>query len=41
MEDLALEVIGEAIRRMPARRYIERYQQVLAATAKGSRKKTA
>jgi hypothetical protein len=35
-------VIGEAIRRLPAERYIERYQQGLAAAAQGgSRKKTA
>lgn len=41
LDDVALDVIGEAIRRIPAQRYIERYQQVLAATSKGSRKKTA
>jgi Domain of unknown function (DU1801) len=35
VEDLALDVIGEAIKRVPARTYIERYQAVLAGTAKG------
>jgi len=34
VEDLALEVIGEAIKRVPARIYIERYQQVLAETGR-------
>ena len=38
-EDLALDVIGEAIRRVPARTYIERYQKVLAET--GSKAKRA
>jgi hypothetical protein len=28
-EDLALDVIGEAIARVPARKYIERYQSIL------------
>ena len=32
LEDLSLEVIGEAIRRVPARRYIEAYR-----TARGTR----
>ena len=32
LDDVALDVIGEAIRRMPAQRYIERYEAVLAAT---------
>lgn len=41
LEDIALDVIGESIRRMPSQRYIERYEHVLATTAKGSRKKTA
>jgi hypothetical protein len=40
LDDAALDVIGESIRRIPAQLYIERYQQVLA-TAKGSRKKSA
>lgn len=31
LEDAALDVIGESIRRMPAQHYIERYQSVLAA----------
>ncbi len=34
LDDVALDVIGEAIRRLPAQRYIENYQQSLAATAK-------
>jgi hypothetical protein len=29
IEDVPLQVVGEAIRRIPAKRYIERYQQVL------------
>ena len=41
VEDLALDVIGEAIRRVPAKVYIAQYQQVLAATAKGVAKKTS
>ena len=40
VEDLALDVIGEAIRRVPAKVYIAQYQQVLAATAKGAAKRT-
>ncbi len=28
LDDIALDVIGEAIRRMPAQRYIERYEEV-------------
>ncbi|MFZ9882638.1 MAG: hypothetical protein ACO3QC_14705, partial [Phycisphaerales bacterium] len=35
VEDAALEVIGEAIRRMPAKEYIARYVQVLASTGRG------
>jgi len=31
-DDLALDVLGEAIRRMPAQRYIERYRQVIGKT---------
>lgn len=38
LEDTALDVIGESIRRIPAQRYIGRYQAMLAATSKGSRK---
>ena len=30
VEDVALEVVGEAIRRLPAREYILRYQQTIA-----------
>jgi hypothetical protein len=30
LDDLALDVLGEAIRRMPAQRYIERYRQTLS-----------
>lgn len=30
LEDIALDVIGEAIRRIPARKYIERYEKNLA-----------
>ena len=41
VEDLALDVIGEAIRRIPAKVYIAQYQQVLAAKATGAAKKTS
>lgn len=37
LDDVPLDVIGEAIRRMPAKLYIERYQQALAAAGAGSR----
>jgi hypothetical protein len=33
LDQIALEVVGEAIRRIPAKLYIERYEQVLAARA--------
>lgn len=32
LENVALEVIGEAIRRIPAKLYVERYEQTLART---------
>ena len=35
VEDAALDVIGEAIRRTPAKAYIERYVQTLAGTGRG------
>jgi hypothetical protein len=35
VEDAALDVIGEAIRRTPAKAYIERYVQTLASTGRG------
>ena len=38
VEDLALDVIGEAIRRVPAATYIERYQAVLTSAGKGAKK---
>ena len=41
VEDLALEVIGEAIRRVPAKAYIAQYQQVLSAQGKTPKAKTA
>lgn len=41
LEDLALNVIGEAIRRTPAAVYIQRYESVLASTAAGKRKPAA
>lgn len=40
-EDLALDVIGQAIRRAPARKYIEFYERVLKQPGKGSAKKSA
>lgn len=41
VDDLALDVIGEAFRRVPVKLYVERYLQVLAATGKGGATKTA
>jgi len=35
VEDAALDVIGEAIRRTPAKAYVERYVQTLASTGRG------
>lgn len=35
LEDAALDVIGEAIRRTPARAYIENYVKTLASTGRG------
>lgn len=37
-EDLALDVIGEAIRRIPAKRYIAEYEAVLGAKKTGAKK---
>jgi hypothetical protein len=36
VEDAALGVIGEAVRRMPARTYVENYIKALASTGRGS-----
>lgn len=41
LEDLALDVIGEAIRRVPARAYIEFYEKSLAGSSKTGAKKLA
>ena len=41
VEDVPLEVIGEAIRRMPARKYIERVGKALAAYQAGKAGKAA
>jgi hypothetical protein len=41
LEDVALDVIGESIRRMPAERYIALYQKGLAASPKAGRGKAA
>ena len=35
IDDAALEVIGEAIRRVPAKAYIERYEKTLAKSGRG------
>jgi hypothetical protein len=35
VEDAALDVIGEAIRRTPAKQYVESYVQTLASTGRG------
>lgn len=37
IEDVALDVVGEAIRRVPARAYIEACQAALAQTSKGKK----
>jgi hypothetical protein len=39
LDDLALDVVGEAIRRIPAKTYIARYEEVLAATRPAKKKK--
>jgi Domain of unknown function (DU1801) len=35
LEDAALDVIGEAVRRMPAKAYVENYVKLLASTGRG------
>lgn len=35
LEDAALDVIGEAVRRMPAKTYVENYIKALASTGRG------
>jgi hypothetical protein len=37
LDQVALEVVGEAIRRIPAKTYVRRYEQVLAGTKRGAR----
>lgn len=41
VEDLALDVIGEAVKRMPADRFIEQYEAALEGTAAGKKKAAA
>lgn len=46
LDQVALDVVGEAVRRIPAKLYVERYEQALAATARsakphGAKKSTA
>lgn len=41
VEDLALDVIGEAIRRVPTKAYIEFYERALAGSSKTGAKKLA
>jgi len=41
LEDLALDVIGEAVRRIPARTYIEFYEKSLAGASKTGARKLA
>jgi hypothetical protein len=41
LDDLALDLVGEAIRRIPARKYIAQYESVLAVLAKAKAKKSA
>lgn len=38
VEDVALDVLGEAIRRMPAKKYIAQYEQNLATTTAGRKR---
>jgi hypothetical protein len=38
LENVALDVVAEAIRRIPAKTYIERYQEVLAGTKTGAKR---
>ena len=40
-DDLALDVLGEAIRRVPARKYVERYQAILAGARPAGRTKAS
>ncbi|MES2759776.1 MAG: DUF1801 domain-containing protein [Pseudomonadota bacterium] len=39
LDDVALDVIGESIKRIPAQRYIERYEEVLASSKSYGKKK--
>ncbi len=41
IEDVPLEVVGEAIRRVTAKHYIQEYQQALAGMGRGPAKKAA
>lgn len=41
IEDVALDVIGEAIRRVPAKKYIEYYEKSILSMNKGAAKKSA
>ncbi len=41
LDDAALDVIGESVKRIPAQRYIERYEAVLATSKSSARKKKA
>ena len=41
LEDLPLDVIGQAIARVPARAYIERYEAVLRARGKGRKRRAS
>jgi hypothetical protein len=38
VEDLALDVVGQAIRRLPAREYVARYEETLARPASAGRR---
>ncbi|MBI4718495.1 MAG: DUF1801 domain-containing protein [Planctomycetes bacterium] len=39
LDDLALDVLADAIRRVPVKTYLERYQAILASTGRASGKK--
>jgi hypothetical protein len=40
LDDLALDVIGEAIKRVPAKKYIAHYEEALKSMAKGKNKRS-
>jgi hypothetical protein len=41
LDDVALDVLGESIRRMPVKKYVALYESMLATRAKGAKKRPA